>query len=104
MQIISNPLSSARQMHLLLCALVFSFCFLASGRKTARLSWQDNSDNEDGFRIYRITGDARVRIAEVGKNVTTYVDYNASPKACYVVTAFNSAGESLPTNKACLPD
>ena len=89
---------------LVLCALVFFFCLFASGGRTARLSWKDNSYNEDGFRIYRITGNQRTKIAEVAPNITKYVDKNASPKACYVVTAFNSAGESLPTNKACLQD
>ncbi len=36
--------------------------------------------------------------------MTTYTDKNASPKACYEVTAFNSAGESAPSNTACLPN
>ena len=72
--------------------------------KTAHLSWKDKSGNETGFRIYRITGNQKVKIAELGPNTTTYIDKDAPPKACYLVVSFNSAGESSPTSKACLPD
>jgi len=72
--------------------------------KTAHLSWKDNSANESGFRIYRITGNQKIKIAELGPDITTYIDKDAPPKACYLVVAFNSAGESPPTSKACLPD
>jgi len=70
--------------------------------RTATLSWKDNSSNEMGFRIYRIAGNQITKIAEVGPNITSYVDRAASSNACYVVVAFNSAGESSPTAKACL--
>ncbi len=70
--------------------------------KTAHLSWKDNSGNETGFRIYRITGNQKVKIAELGPNTTTYIDKDAPP--CYLVVSFNSAGESSPTSKVCLPD
>src|SRR5688572_12894577 len=72
--------------------------------KLVQLSWGDNSSDENGFRIYRITGNEKIKIAELGPNTTTYVDKDAPPKACYVVTAFNSAGESSPTGKICRPD
>ena len=71
---------------------------------TATLSWKDNSSNEMGFRIYRIAGNHITKIAEVGPNITSYVDRAAPSNACYVVVAFNSAGESSPTAKACLSD
>ncbi len=70
----------------------------------ARLSWTDNSVNEDGFRIYRITDGDHVKIAEIGANTTAYTDQNAVPRACYLVTAFNTAGDSSPSNLACLPN
>jgi len=80
----------------------------AKPSETARivqLSWKDNSGDETGFRIYRITGDQKVKIAELEANVTTYTDKNAPPKACYLVVAFNAAGESSsPTSQACLAD
>ena len=72
--------------------------------RTARLAWKDNSTNETGFRIYRIAGSQITKIAELGPNTTSYVDPAAPPKSCYVVVAFNSAGESAPTAKVCLPD
>jgi hypothetical protein len=72
--------------------------------KTARLSWKDNSKNEDGFRVYRIVGNQISKIAELGPNATSFVDQAAPSKACYVVVAFNSAGESAPTAKACLAE
>jgi hypothetical protein len=84
--------------------LILSFCFLACGKQTAQLKWEDASDNEEGFRIYRIMAKDTKKIAEVGPNVTTYVDKDALSGACYAVSAFNSAGESSPSNTACLPD
>ena len=72
--------------------------------KTTRLSWKDNSADESGFRVYRITGNQKIKLAEVGPNTTTYVDNNAPPKACYVVVAYNAAGESSPTSEICRPD
>lgn len=77
---------------------------LQQSTKTVQLSWTDNSGDEKGFRIYRITGNEKTKIAELGPNTTTYVDQDAPPKACYVVTAFNSAGESPATSKICRPD
>ena len=84
--------------------LIFCFCLFACGRRTAHLKWEDTSDNEEGFRIYRITAKDTTKIAEVGPNVTTYIDKDALPGNCYAVSAFNSAGESPPSNTACLSD
>jgi hypothetical protein len=67
-----------------------------------KLDWEDTSDNEKGFRIYRVTPKGKTKIAEVGPNVTTYIDKTSLSNACYVVTAFNSAGESDPSNTSCL--
>ena len=73
----------------------------ACGAHHATLSWQDTSENEDGFRIYRIANSEKQFIAQVGPNVTQYIDNDAPPGACYVVAAFNAAGESPSTNSAC---
>ncbi|HEX9786405.1 MAG TPA: hypothetical protein VGB09_00190 [Candidatus Binatia bacterium] len=80
------------------------FYFPGCNAQSMTLFWQDTSENEDGFRIYRITEIEKKIIAEVGPNVTRYVDRNAPRKACYVVTAFNAAGESVPTGSACRQD
>jgi hypothetical protein len=72
--------------------------------RSVKLHWEDTSDNEKGFRIYRITPKGKTKIADVDTNVTSYTDKTPASKACYVVTAFNSAGESDPSNVSCLND
>jgi len=54
--------------------------------------WQDNSDNETGFYIYRDGS----KLDSVGANVTCYDDTSATPGTTYeyCVTAYNSYGES----------
>ncbi len=56
------------------------------------LHWSDNSDNEDGFKVYR----DNIVIATVGINVTIYQDTGLKPSTTYqyVVKAYNQAGES----------
>ena len=84
--------------------LIFCLCLFACGKRSAHLKWEDTSDNEEGFRIYRITAKDTTKIAEVGPNVILYIDKDALAGACYAVSAYNSAGESSPSNTACLPD
>lgn len=55
------------------------------------LNWQDNSDNEAGFKIERgLDGENFSEIDEVGENVTTYsdVDLNQATTYYYRVIAF----------------
>lgn len=60
------------------------------------LSWVDNSNSEDGFRIERWNGGSYALIGTVGANVTTYADSGLSPSTTYWyrVKAFNSGGDS----------
>ncbi|HSE88595.1 MAG TPA: hypothetical protein VLJ79_20415 [Candidatus Binatia bacterium] len=44
--------------------------------RSVKLNWEDTSDNEKGFRIYRITPKGKTKIAEVRANITTYTDKN----------------------------
>jgi len=74
---------------------------------TVKLSWTDNSDNEDGFRIYRSTisnpsfPSDYTEISTVSSNTTAYDDTNApSGVVHYSVTAFNTAGESSETTNS----
>src|SRR5688572_15288274 len=46
---------------------------LASG---VNLSWQDNSTNENGFKIERKSGGDYAEIASVGPNIQSYADTN----------------------------
>jgi hypothetical protein len=69
------------------------------------LSWTDNSNNEDGFKIERCIGAGCINfspLATVGANVTTYSDTGLSPSTTYRyrVYAFNSGGNSGFSNEA----
>lgn len=72
-------------------------------RMQVRLNWQDKSNNEDGFHVYRADdGGSAVLLTDVGENVTEHIDTSVESghTYVYVVTAFNSAGESGPSNEA----
>ena len=61
------------------------------------LSWQDNSDNEDGFKIERsLNGDPFNQIDTVGPNVTSYSDTTVAENATYnyQIRAYNTVGNS----------
>jgi len=61
------------------------------------LKWEDNSIDEDGFRIERSTnGGAFATAATVSKNVTSYLDSGLAPSTTYVyrMVAFNNGGDS----------
>ncbi len=60
------------------------------------LNWTDNSDDEDGFRIYRDGSE----VATVGANVTSFKDtgLSAGTTYTYYVAAYNTHGESSSSN------
>ena len=63
------------------------------------LTWQDNSDNEEGFRVERCTGSGCgdfLQIAQVGSNVIRYSNtgLHAETTYTYRIRAFNAAGSS----------
>jgi fibronectin type 3 domain-containing protein len=65
------------------------------------LSWQDLSANETQFRVYRkVNAGSFALYVTPGQNAVQYVDVAVSPgnSYAYYVTAFNTNGESDPTN------
>ena len=67
------------------------------------LDWQDNSGDEQGFRIERsLDAFTFNEIATVATNVTTFSDTTVSPETLYFyrVLAFNNFGNSEPSNIA----
>jgi hypothetical protein len=67
------------------------------------LQWQDNSDNEDGFKIERSSDGTNFnQIATVGAGVTTYPNTGLAPSTTYWyrVRAFNAGGDSDYSNVA----
>lgn len=60
------------------------------------LTWQDNSENESGFKIYRDD----VLVQTLGPNVEMWTDTGVSPSQWYTyyVIAYNALTESAPSN------
>lgn len=76
----------------------------AASSSQINLSWQDNSNNEDGFKIERSTQETSgfTEIASIGVDVTSYrnTGLNAGITYYYRVRAYNSAGNSGYSNTA----
>jgi hypothetical protein len=70
-----------------------------------KLTWQDNSTNEDGFQIERKLepGGFYIQLASVTANINFYVDTDSvsGTTYCYRVRAVNSSEISGYTNEAC---
>ncbi len=67
-----------------------------------RLTWDDNSNNETGFNVYRLEGEFMTLVGTVGTNITTIDDTDLLPNSpyYYIVRAFNDVGESDDSNIA----
>jgi titin len=81
-----------------------SLAAVANSSTQVTLTWADNANNEDGFRIERSTGMANkfAQIAVVSPNVVSFIDtgVSGSTKYFYRVRAFNSVGSSAYSNNA----
>jgi hypothetical protein len=92
------PTSRPWRLAVLLCVL---FSPLTAARLT--LKWEDNSHDEDGFRIERaLSAGAFMTIAKVPPNTTSYVDSGllAGKTYRYRVSAYNRSGSSAHSNVA----
>jgi hypothetical protein len=70
------------------------------------ITWTDNSANEDGFLVERSTdnGGTWTTAIQTSANQARVNDFNRSsesPLLCYRVVAFNSGGDSAPSNTDC---
>ncbi len=69
------------------------------------LRWIDNSTNEDGFLVQRSSdfGSTWTTVATLGPNVTSSYELAlaSEQQVCYRVIAFNSGGDSPPSNSDC---
>jgi hypothetical protein len=76
----------------------------AVNERRVDLAWTDHSGSESGFRIERKVnaGDPWASVATVAANVTSFSDINVVETTTYTyrVLAFNSGGDSLPSNEA----
>ncbi len=66
------------------------------------LSWNDNSDNEFGFRIERLDASGWIETGIVGADVQTYADTGLQPSTAYTyrVSAYNNNGDSAYSNES----
>src|SRR5262249_16914901 len=89
----------------LICALFLASASWHAELQAAKLylSWTSKSDNEYGFRIVRFVAGFVDAILTVTAKVTAYIDSELVDGIvyCYHVEAFNSAGDSAPSNLAC---
>jgi fibronectin type 3 domain-containing protein len=78
----------------------------ASGNASITMTWNDNSNNESGFEIYRsVNGGAFVGITTTAANATSYTNQGlyTGNTCAYEVRAINGAGSSGFTNIASVP-
>lgn len=78
---------------------------LAVSSGSLKLTWSDNSNNEQGFELFRsFTGQSGsfVQIGQTNPNVTTFTDSGLFPATTYFyqVRAFNAVGKSNFSNSA----
>ncbi len=99
-----TPVIPAAPSNLSQSSICYAFITGVSSHKSdITLSWQDNSSNEDGFKIYLkanyITGSVFIPIGTVGTNQTSYsfnaIHYASANDVKFKVEAFNSAGATM---------
>ena len=90
-----------------LAILILSLLLIATPAWGASLTltWTDNSNNEDGFRVHRRLGDTGAwgNVQNLDANVTTWTDATVleDQKYCYRVKAFRGTLESGFSNVVC---
>ena len=84
------------------CLLSLSLVVSASA---ATLTWDPPPTAVQEYRIYRSSAISTpfTLVTSVDGKITTYIDTAGVAGNCWRVTAVIAAGESQPTNNACLP-
>ncbi|MBS1659465.1 MAG: fibronectin type III domain-containing protein [Bacteroidetes bacterium] len=79
---------------------------VTKSRTTARIQWQDRSDNETGFEVWRASDStgSYSQIKTLPANATSYTDNGLSPNSTYyyIVRAVNATTQSNYSNIASL--
>ena len=79
---------------------------VALSSASTQISWQDKSNNEQGFAIERKTGTsgAWVEVARAGANVSSYVDSGLTGSTIYTYRcrAYNASGYSAYSNEGVI--
>jgi predicted phage tail protein len=78
---------------------------IAASSSQVNLTWADNSDDEDGFKIERCQGSGCSSFAEIGRVGANAVSFSnaglaAGASYSYRVRAFNNGGDSDCSNSA----
>lgn len=74
----------------------FNLRVVQAGSNRVLLAWSDNTEREDGYNIYRITGGTRILAGSTENDVCTFADTGVTPGSAvkYEVSAYNTRGES----------
>ena len=77
----------------------------AAGTFSVQLGWQDNSDNEDHFILYRSIGGPYEEAAALDADRMGYTDVIQAScvEASYFIVAVNDGGQSAPSNRISVP-
>jgi hypothetical protein len=79
---------------------------IPAGSSVAAVIWTDNATNEAGFHVERSTdgGASWAAAGTAGADETWFYDYGQQSEQplCYRVIAFNSLGDSPPSNTDCM--
>jgi hypothetical protein len=89
----------------LLSVAIVSFAAFPAWAVQLTLIWVDNSSNESGFKVERKTGTngTFAQVGVVGADTTSFMDGTPTVGSlyCYRVRAYNTGGDSTPSNEAC---
>lgn len=95
---IYSPYSSVVSVVATIPAPPDNLTYSAVNANSVKLTWRDNSNNEDGFKVERLDNSTGkwIEIASLSQNVTNYIIDNLSISTSYTyrIKAFNSTNNS----------